>query len=66
MPPRTLPRQLPLPLALPRMNDGAILLPGGRVVPHTVWTSLSSREQEQLRQTLIAVLLEVARVGDAG
>jgi hypothetical protein len=63
---RTLPRQLPLPLTLPHMNDAALLLPGGRMVPHTVWTSLSALEQARFRQTLLTVLLEVARVRDAG
>ena len=57
------PRQLPLPWLLPLLPP----LPPLPLLPLTsprVWTGLAPPQRAQLRQTLIAVLQEVAGVRD--
>ena len=57
------PRQLPLPwfLPLPPPLPPLPLLP---LTPSQVWTGLAPPQRAQVRQTLIAVLQEVAGVRD--
>jgi hypothetical protein len=66
MPGPTPPRQLPLPLTIPRVAGAPPLLPGSLVPPRTVWASLAPPDQVRVRRALITLLQEVARVGDAG
>jgi hypothetical protein len=65
MPHPTPPRQLPLPLTLPRPTGALLPLRGTLVPSHAVWASLSSPDQARFRRTLITLLQEATRVRDA-
>ena len=58
------PRQLALPLALPTATSPPPLL-GPPRPPAAVWAALAPEQQAQVRAALVALLQEVAYVGDA-
>ena len=58
------PRQLALPLPLPLATSPPLPLTPPRP-PAAVWPTLAPAQQAQVRQALVALLQEVAHVGDA-
>jgi hypothetical protein len=55
----------PLPPPTSPVGGEATTLPATSVPPQQVWGTLAPPERARLRQTLVALLQEVARVRDA-